>query len=186
MKKKLKFILNYSRDKRDINTIATDFEDSIYDFHTCFSFVTLVNGEEVPPLKILDMKLIDVIKNDYQFRARRFNCSNLKKGDYGVLKETSNNVTRYYLIKILEIDDFINFQDLSDETIAEYISFNIPNRKNYVAKYINFYTDKDYLLDDNNFISSDITFEKFKETYKNVNNTLFQPKDKITIEWNDK
>ena len=97
MKKELKFILNYSRDKRDIKSIATDFEDSIYDSHTCFSFVTLVDGEEVPPSKILDMKLIDVIKNNYQFRARRFNCSNLKKGDYGVLKETSNEIGRAHV-----------------------------------------------------------------------------------------
>lgn len=185
-KLEVKFVLNYGRDKRDINIIKTEFEDSIYDFHTCFSFKILFDGEEIPPSKILKLKLSNIREKKYFFKARRFNCSNLKKGDYGILKETFNKVTRYYLVKIIEVDDFIKYKNLSDKTIAEYINSNIMDKTNYVAKFISFYTDKNYLLNNNNFISSDISFEDFREKYKNTSNTLFQPKEKIIIEWDNK
>ena len=53
-KLEVKFVLNYGRDKRDINIIKTEFEDSIYDFHTCFSFKILFDGEEIHTSKILN------------------------------------------------------------------------------------------------------------------------------------
>lgn len=185
-KLEVKFILNYGHGKRDIDVIATDFEDSIYDFHACFSFETLLGAEEVMPSKILKMNLDEVIKNNYSFKAKSFNCSNLKKGDYGILREKFDGVTRYYLAKIIGVNDFAEHKDLLDKNIAEYINSNVLNRNKYTAKYVSFYTDKNYLLDNNNFISSNISFEEFKEKYKNTFNTLFQPKEKITIEWKDK
>lgn len=182
----IKFCLNYGNDLRDLNDIETDFEDSIYDYHTCFSFKMLLDDDEVSPSEILKMNLNDIKRKKYFFKARNFNCSNLKKGDYGILKETSDKGKKYYLIKIIEVDDLANFKFLSDKNIVDYINSNIVNKKNYVAKYINFYTDKDYCLNDNNFISDTFSFKDFKNKYKNVPSTLFYPKESIIIDWDNK
>lgn len=187
MKKEIKFILNYTKDKRDINSIKTDFEKSDFTDHGCVSFKVLdENKEEVSYSEFMKMTLDEIKKNNYSFVARRFLDENLSAGDFGVLKEKITNVkTNFYIIKIKAIGELsiVKHDPPLDETILEYVETNMKNRKNYKAKYICFDADKNTCFEENENLGNGIRGIDVIEAVKNYQGTLNPLTNPIMINW---
>lgn len=146
MEKEIKFLLNYTTNKRDIKNIKTDYEKSGFNGHICVSFKVLdKNREEVSYSKFAEMTLEEIKENNYSFTPRNFFDENLSTDDYGVLKEKiSSNKFNFYIIKIKAIGElqFAKHSPSLEKEILDYVEVNMERRKNYKAKYIFFDANK--------------------------------------------
>lgn len=177
----IQFCLNYKYDLRDIKCVATDFENSEYSYHYCPSFLVLSKDEktEISPSEFSKKTVEEIEKEEYIFKARNFNIKNLTKGSYGVLKE-KYKTTRFYIIKVIEVNDYCYFDELKDKNIAEYVNSHI-NKKNYTATYIKFYTDKNWEITEDMLVNEDI--KNLIEKVKKRQGTLSQIDPIMTIEF---
>lgn len=175
-------------DKRDIRNIKTDFEKSGFNGHYCVSFKILDNNEkEVSYSEFTKMTLDEIKEKNYSFSPRRFLDKNLLSGDYGILKEKVSSKINFYIIKIHEIKEleFANHAPFLDKEVLQYVEANMKNRKNYKAKYIYFYTDKNYYFDKNKDFGNNITgasiIESINLQLKGQGGTILPLKNPITI-----
>lgn len=119
---KIKFILNYSNDARDVERIC--YEKDKFP-HYCSSIK--INDGSVPLSSFINKSLRDI--EEYNFDTRLFNAKSLVEGDIGVLKEGLNENNILYKIKILEIYN-------SSDTENDYVIDKYNKIKREVIEYI--------------------------------------------------
>lgn len=187
MKRELKFVLNYSGDKRDLKSIKDEYEESKFDGHCCVSFKILKeSGEEILPSEFMETTLEEIKEKNYLFKARNFNDKNLCVGDYGILKEKiSSEISNFYIIKIREIGEleFAKYNPSISKEVLNYIETNMQNKKDYKAKYIYFDADEDSYFEKTEDFGNGLTGEAIIEKVKRFQGTLIQLTPILTINW---
>lgn len=188
MERELKFVLTYSKDKRDLNSIKDEFKKSDFDGHVCVSFKVLdKDGEEISYSEFTKISLEKVKKENYSFIARKFNDKNLSIGDYGILKENEKNSSNknFYIVKIREIGDleFATHTPSIDKEVLNYIEKNMKNKENYKARYIYFDADKNSYFEKNKDFGNNITGETIIEKIRHFQGTLLELKPTLLINW---
>ncbi len=107
MRNKIKFLLNYSNDARDIKSML---EEGRVLKHFCSSI--RINNGEFTFGKFVNKDITDI--KDFSLSNRKFNIKGLAEKDIGVLKEKCKEKTTLYKIKITRLYDssFSNGEDL--------------------------------------------------------------------------
>lgn len=188
MEKEIKFLLNYTTDKRDIENIKTDYDKSDFNGHICVSFKVLdKNREEVSYSEFTKMTLEEIKKNNYSFVPRNFTDRNLSVGDFGILKEKISHIkTNFYIIKIKAIGElqFAKHSPSLEKEVLDYVEVNMERRKNYKAKYIFFDADKNNCFEEEEDFGNGIKGIDIMKTIKNYQGTLIPLPNPIVINFN--
>lgn len=183
MEKKIKFVLNYTTNKRDIRNIKIDYEKSGFDGHICVSFKVSDENGEVSYSEFTKMTLDEIKKNNYSFAPRNFTDKNLSVGDFGILKEKISRIkTNFYIIKIRAIGElqFAKHNPSLEKEILDYVEVNMEHRKNYKAKYIFFDTNKNNYFEEEDF-GNGIKGIDIMKAVKNYQGTLIPLPNPIVI-----